>query len=217
MASTATTLVVGSKELSSWSLRPWLLMRQAGLPFTEVVIQLDKPDTTALIAKWTPSGKVPVLIDRGLTVWDSLAIAEYLNERHPEANLWPADPAARAHARAISAEMHSMFRELRVKMPMAFSTLGLKPEMTEDCRRDVVRMVAIWCDARKRFGAGGKFLFGAFTIADAMFAPVASRFTSYGTHLADFGDDGSAEAYRAMLMALPAMAEWGVGAKAEVA
>ncbi len=217
MASTAYTLIVGSKELSSWSLRPWLLMKKAGLPFQEVVIQLDKPDTKALIAKWTPSGKVPVLKDGALPVWDSLAIAEYLNEAHPEAKLWPADPAARAHARAISAEMHSMFRELRYRLPMKFSTLGLKPDMNDDCRRDIARVVDIWCDARKRFGGGGPFLFGAFTIADAMFAPVASRFTSYGTHLADFGDDGSAEAYRAMLMALPAMLEWGVGAKAELA
>jgi len=217
MAASAATLVVGSKELSSWSLRPWLLMKQAGIPFKEVVIQLDKSDTKALIAKWTPSGKVPVLIDGDVTVWDSLAIAEYLNETHPRAHLWPADRAARAHARAISAEMHSMFRELRVRLPMAFSTLGLKPDMNDDCRRDITRMVAIWVDARKKYGAGGAFLFGSFTITDAMFAPVASRFTSYGTHLADFGDDGSAEAYRAMMMALPAMLEWGVGAKAELA
>ena len=215
MASGIYTLVVGSKQLSSWSLRPWLLMKQAGIGFEDVVILLDQPDTKAKIAKYSPSGKVPLLKHGSLTVWDSLAIAEYLNERHPEKQLWPADATARAHARSASAEMHSSFRDLRLALPTQFALTGLVPEISGPTAADIRRIAEIWTSCRKQFGAGGPFLFGAFCIADAMFAPVASRFTTYGTKLSAFGDDGSAEAYRVMLMGLPAMRDWIAAAKLE--
>ena len=215
MADNAYTLVVGSKELSSWSLRPWLLMRQAAIGFDEIVILLDQAGTKAKIALHSPSGKVPLLKHGKLAVWDSLSIAEYLNERHPQLRLWPTDVPARAQARSISAEMHSSFRDLRYALPMKFSSRGLTPDMSETCAADIRRIVTIWREARHGFGAGGPFLFGQFGIADAMFAPVASRFTSYGTRLADYGDDGSAESYRAMLMALPTMLDWGKAAAVE--
>ena len=215
MADNAYTLVVGSKQLSSWSLRPWLLMRQADIGFEEIVILLDQPDTKAKIALHSPSGRVPLLKHGSLAVWDSLAIAEYLHERHPELRLWPADVTARAHARSISAEMHSSFRDLRYALPMKFSSRGLAAEVDEQCAADIRRVVQIWCQSRNKFGAGGPFLFGKFGIADAMFAPVASRFTTYGARLAGCGDDGGAETYRAMMMSLPAMLDWGQAAKTE--
>ncbi len=215
MAKTNYTLVVGSKQVSSWSLRPWLLMRQAGIAFEEVLVALRQPDTRATILTHSPSGQVPLLKHGELAIWDSLAIAEYLNERHPDKKLWPADAAVRARARSISTEMHASFRELRYGLAMEFSSRGLTPEINEQCAKDIFRVVRIWQETRVKHGAGGPFLFGTFTIADAMFAPVASRFTSYGTRLADYGDDGSAEQYRAVMMGLPSMIDWGNGAKAE--
>ena len=215
MAGNAYTLAIGSKDTSSWSLRPWLLMRHADIDFHEIVIPLRQPDTRANILKYSPSGQVPVLGHGSVTVWDSLAIAEYLHERHPEAKLWPAGTAARAHARCISAEMHASYRELRFGLPMEFSSRGLTPQITVQCAADIARIVQIWRHARKTFGAGGPFLFGAFTIADAMFAPVTSRFTTYATRLADYGDDGTAGSYGAMMMGLPAMLDWGRAAAAE--
>jgi glutathione S-transferase len=217
MAEAAYELVIGSKQVSSWSLRPWLLMRQAGLAFTETLIELRRPDTRAQILKHSPSGQVPLLKHGSFAVWDSLAIAEYLHERHPQARLWPADATARAIARCVAAEMHSSYREMRYALPMEFMARGLSAKLGEAVEADIARIVALWCDARRRFGAQGPFLFGTFSIADAMFAPVVSRFTSYGIDLAAHGDTGEAEPYRAMLMALPAMAEWGKGAKAEPA
>lgn len=210
-------LVIGSKQVSSWSLRPWFLMRQAGLPFRETLIVLRTPGTRASILRHSPSGQVPVLEHGTLAVWDSLAIAEYLNERHPVKQLWPADRAARAWARAISAEMHSSFRALRYALPMEFASSGLTANMDADVRSDISRVVQIWTGTRKKHGKGGPFLLGAATIADAMYAPVASRFTTYGIDLAAFGDDGSAEAYRRHVMQLPAMVDWGNGAKSEIA
>ena len=215
MAGDLYTLVVGSKQLSSWSLRPWLLMKQAGIGFEEIVILLDQPDTKARIAQHSPSGKVPLLKHGALAIWDSLAIAEHLNERHPELQLWPADTTARAHARSASAEMHSGFRELRLALPTAFSSRGLKAEVSEATAADIRRIVQIWSRSRQRFGEGGPFLFGTFCIADAMFAPVASRFTTYGTRLNEHGDDGKAETYRATIMALPAMQDWENAARLE--
>ena len=212
MAGNAYTLVIGTKQVSSWSLRPWLLMRQAGIGFDEVLVPLRSAATSPEIRKFSPAGLVPILKHGELTIWDSLAIAEYLNERHPQTRLWPADAAVRAHARSVAAEMHSGFRELRYGLPMEFTGGDLKPEINEQCAADIRRVVGIWCGARKSFGAAGPFLFGAFSIADAMFAPVASRFSSYATKLSDYGDDGSAEAYRAMMMALPPMIDWGLAA-----
>ena len=215
MASTAYTLVIGNKRYSSWSLRPWLILRQAGIPFAETMVALRSVSTSPEILKYSPAGLVPILQHGDLTIWDSLAIAEYLNERHPEAKLWPADPATRARARSVSAEMHSGFREVRMTMSMDFCATGLTPELTDGAKRDIARIVAIWREARADHAAAGPFLFGAFSIADAMYAPVASRFTSYGIRLADYGDDGKADAYRKMMMALPAMQEWGKAAAAE--
>lgn len=210
-------LVVGSKQVSSWSLRPWFLMRQAGLEFAETVITLRTPGTRKLILKHSPSGQVPVLKTGALAIWDSLAIAEYLNERHPEKQLWPADIPARAWARSISAEMHSSFRAMRYALPMEFSSSGLTAKIDDDTRADITRVAEIWTSTRKAFGKGGPFLLGACTIADAMYAPVVSRFTSYGIDLRAFGDDGSAEEYRKHVFSLHAMTEWGKGAKAELA
>ena len=209
------TLVIGSKEGSSWSLRPWILMRQAGVAFNEVLITLRQPDTAANIAKHSPTGQVPVLRHGARTIWDSMAIGEYLNERHPDKQLWPANEEARAFARCVSAEMHSGFRELRYGLPMEFSKRNLDADLNDAAQADIRRVVAILGEARRRFGKSGPFLFGSFSIADAMYAPVASRFTSFDVDLASHGDDGSAQAWRAMMMALPAMLEWGVAAKAE--
>lgn len=214
MAKPVYTLVVGSKQVSSWSLRPWLLMKQAQLPFEEIVIELRTPQTRTQILKHSPSGQVPLLKHGDLAVWDSLAIAEYLNEQHPELGLWPAERAARAMARCMAAEMHSSFRDMRYGLPMEFTSRGLTPQMSDQVAADIRRVVEMWRTARARHGAGGPFLFGRFSITDAMFAPVCSRFTTYVPKLADYGDDGSAEAYRAMMMNLPAMQDWGQGANA---
>lgn len=206
------TLYIGTKAFSSWSLRPWLAMKQAGIAFDEVVIALRQPATKSSIGKVSPSGKVPCLVDGPLQVWDSLAICEYIADCHPEAGLWPADRAARAFGRAISAEMHAGFASLRQSLPMDFSSTLQAPEIGPELEADIVRIVAIWSEARRRFGGGGPFLLGRFTIADAMYAPVCSRFTTYRIDLASFGDTGAAEAYRANMMALPAMQAWGADA-----
>ena len=208
----AYTLVIGDKRYSSWSLRPWLLMRQAGIGFDETMVKLRQPTTRAELLKQSAAGLVPVLKHGDLTVWDSLAIAEYLNERHPQARLWPADASARAIARSVAAEMHSSFRELRYGLPMDFTGSALAPEINEQCAADIGRVVQVWRDTRAKYGSGGPFLFGAFSVADAMYAPVVSRFSSYIVALADYGDDGSAEAYRAMMMGLPPMIDWGLAA-----
>lgn len=197
------TLVVGSKRFSSWSLRPWLALRHTGLPFTETVIELYRPETKAEILKHNPAGKVPVLIDGDITVWDSLAIIEYLAEVAPEAGLWPADRAARAMARSISAEMHSGFPALREHMGM--DLLADKPGEGRDPRAmaDVSRILTIWREARTRFGADGPFLFGRFSAADCMYAPVATRFKTYAVEL-----DPVCRAYADAVLAWPALREW---------
>lgn len=208
------TLYIGDKNLSSWSLRPWLIMKQAGIPFAEKTIRLDRPGTKASILERSPSGLVPCLVDGDLVIWDSLAIAEYLAETFPRKNLlWPADRAARARARSISAEMHSGFTELRKNWPLKFSSIGLKHDPPAGVARDLERIAAIWTQTRRDFGAGGPFLFGAFSIADAMYAPVVSRFMTYGP--VDMPD--AAAAYMETIAALPALKEWGEGAAKEVA
>ena len=208
----AITLYIGSKSYSSWSLRPWLALRESGIAFEEVEIALRQPATKASIKKVSPSGKVPCLVHDGLQVWDSLAICEYLAEVKPEAGLWPADRAARAFGRAISAEMHSGFTKLRQSLPMDFAKTQPAPEIGPELEADIARIVAIWQQARATFGQAGPFLLGRFSIADAMFAPVCSRFTTYRIDLARFGDKGPAEAYRVHMMALTAMGDWGRGA-----
>jgi glutathione S-transferase len=213
---TGYTLTIGDKNLSSWSLRPWLVLAHCGIPFEEERIRLRQPDSKAEILRNSPSGKVPVLKTRLGLVWDSLAILEYLAEAHPEHRLWPETQEARAAARSISAEMHSGFAKLRNDMSMDLLAHLPTPPMSEALVAEIARIVAIWKEARARYGKSGAFLFGAFTNADAMYAPVATRFRTYGVDLADFEDDGSAAEYGAMLLALPAMAKWTAGAMAEV-
>jgi glutathione S-transferase len=205
------TLVIGDKNLSSWSLRPWLLMREAGIPFTERLVRLDRSDTKAEIAKYSPSGRVPCLIDGGAAIWDSLSIAEYLAEKFPEKSLWPADAKARAMARSVSAEMHSGFGSLRSFWPMNFAREGMR-HLTGGIEGDIARIADIWEGCRRDFGAGGPFLFGRFGVADAIYAPVVSRFQTYGP----VALPPLAEEWRKMMWALPAMQEWGEGARGEL-
>lgn len=204
------TLIIGNKNYSSWSLRPWLLLRQAGIPFDEVRIPLYAPGSTEALAAWSPSGKVPALHDGDLRVWDSLAICEYLNERFPDKQLWPADAAARAVARSVSAEMHAGFSALREHMSMNIRARRPGQGRTPECLADVARILAIWTECRARFGGGGNFLFGRFCIADAMYAPVVLRFQTYGVAL-----EGAARDYADAVRALPALREWVAAGVAE--
>ncbi|MBA4284362.1 MAG: glutathione S-transferase [Xanthomonadaceae bacterium] len=201
-------LVIGNKNYSSWSLRPWLALRVAGIAFAEQRIPLDQPDSKARMLIESPAGKVPVLVVGDLVIWDSLAICEYLAERYPDARLWPLDPAQRARARAISAEMHSGFAGLRSAMPM--NCRGRHPDSgrTAAALADIERISALWSDALA--ASGGPFLFGHFTIADAMYAPVAARFVTYAVALPP-----ACAAYVARLQALPAMVEWNAAAATE--
>lgn len=203
-------LVIGNKAYSSWSLRPWLLMKQAGIAFEEIRLSLYAEGAKQKLLEHSAAGKVPVLKDGALTVWDSLAICEYLAERYPEKQLWPAQPAARARARSISAEMHSGFTNLRNQMPMNVRREIPGRARTPEVAADVARIETIWDECRSRHGTDGPFLFGAFCIADAMYAPVASRFRTYGVALA-----GAGAQYAAAIHALPAMREWIAGAHAE--
>jgi glutathione S-transferase len=209
-------LVIGNKNTSSWSLRPWLAMRVAGIPFEEINVDLRTPDAKAQILAHSPSGKVPALLAGGQPIWDTLAILEFLAETHPRPALWPRAAAARAQARSVSAEMHSGFQALREHCPMAFLREAPKARLPKQVAADVRRIVAIWQDCRGRHGSAGSFLFGRFSAADAMYAPVASRFRTYLPDLAPYGDDGTAQTYVERLFALPAMAEWATGASAEL-
>ncbi|MGD9511629.1 MAG: glutathione S-transferase N-terminal domain-containing protein [Geminicoccaceae bacterium] len=205
------TLVIGNRNSSSWSLRPWLLLQHLGLPHRVVTIPLRRPDTAARIHRHSPAGKVPVLRVGELAVWDSLAIAEWLAERHPE--LWPADPAQRALARSVSCEMHSGFSALRTFLPMDFTArFGPPGKLLASVEADIERIVAIWASCRRAAAGAGPFLFGRFGIADAMFAPVCSRFTTYAVPL-----ERAAQAYVDTVMAMSPMQEWGRLAHAEVA
>jgi glutathione S-transferase len=206
------TLVIGDRNYSSWSLRPWLILKHLGLAFEEVHVRLRQPDTRQQNLRHSPSGKVPVLKHAGLVIWDSLAIAEYLAEQFPQHHLWPASRAARAMARSISAEMHSGFQALRTHLPMhmtgRFPGKGLDAEGVQE---DIGRVQQIWVDARGQWGADGPFLFGAFSIADAMFAPVVSRFITY-----DAPCPAVCGAYRDAVWNMPAMQEWRTGCEAGV-
>jgi glutathione S-transferase len=196
-------LVIGNKAYSSWSLRPWLLMRHARIEFDEVRLPLYTETWNANIGRYSPSGRVPALVDDQIRVWDSLAICEYLAEKHPEKHLWPVEPAARATARAVSAEMHSGFRDLRSNMAMNVRRSLPGRGRTPETMRDVARITAIWSECRDRYGRQGDFLFGAFSIADAMYAPVASRFRTYAVEL-----DPVCQAYVETIHCLPAMQRW---------
>ena len=202
------TLVIGNKAYSSWSLRPWLAMKYAGLAFDEIRIPLFENGHAAKIRQYSASGKVPVLVDGATVIWESLAICEYLAERHPEKKLWPADAAARAHGRAISAEMHAGFLALRGNMGMNVRRSYPRVGRTAEVAADIARIEAIWNDCLTRYG--GPFLFGAFSIADAMYAPVATRFRTYAVKLSD-----ATQRYADTLLALPAMREWYAAAQTE--
>ena len=204
------TLVIGNKAYSSWSLRPWLLMKQAGIAFDEIRIPLYRQDSKENILRYSPAGRVPVLVDGSLKVWDSLAICEYLAEKYPQKRLWPDDTRARANARSVSAEMHSGFVNLRTHMPMNVRRRMPGRGRTPELLAEISRIQAIWNDCRTRFGAGGPFLYGQFSVADAMYAPVVSRFYTY-----EVGLDGAAAEYAGFVYALAAMQEWITGANAE--
>lgn len=201
-------LLIGNKNYSSWSLRPWLLMKQAGIDFDERVIPLYSDDSRQAILRHSPSGKLPCLIESDLKVWDSLAICETIAERLP--HLWPSDAAARAHARALSAEMHAGFTALRTRLPMNIRANLAGKRIEIDAERDIARIVEGWAECRGRHGDKGPFLFGAFGVADAMFAPVCFRFHIYGVPLPD-----TAAQYRDTLLALPAMKQWAADARGE--
>jgi len=205
-------LTIGNKNYSSWSFRPWIAMQVAGIPFDEEVISLDAKDFKPRVTKVSGTGKVPALADGDghVVIWESLAILEYLAEKFPNARLWPADPAARAHARAIAAEMHAGFVPLRRLLPMNMWRPVQKRELTPDVQPNVRRIEAMWTDCRTRYGAGGAFLFGAFGAADAMYAPVVSRFHTYSVEV-----NAVARAYMDAVMALPAWGEWRAAALEE--
>lgn len=196
------TLVIANKNYSSWSLRAWLFLKHTGAPFREIRIALDQPHTRERIAQHSPSGRVPVLLDGDITVWDSLAICEYLNETIPGAPGWPADKAARAAARAVAAEMHSGFQALRNELPMNCRARR-RVTASDAARADIARVVSIWETCRSRNSAGGPWLFGGYSIADAMYAPVVLRFQTYGIVLA-----GTAADYSKTVLADPAVCEW---------
>jgi glutathione S-transferase len=198
-------LVVGNKNYSSWSMRPWLALRAANIAFEEILIPLytDDPADKDRILSFTRSGKVPCLIDGDVTVWDSLSIIEYAAERFPEARLWPEDRAVRAHARSISAEMHSGFLPLRNECGMNLHRPIRSIALSADARANVARIDQIWSECRARCGESGPFLFGAFGAADAMFGPVVHRFRTYAIDVSP-----GAKAYMEAMMALPAFAEW---------
>jgi len=205
-------LVIGNKNYSSWSLRPWLLLRQAGVEFEEVGLLLDTPGFAAEAARHSPTGKVPVLRDGDLVVWDSLAICEYVNERWLEGRGWPAAREQRALARAAAAEMHSGFTALRTQLPMNSRRRPDAYRWDAAAQHDIDRVQALWRDLRREYGAGGDFLFGTFDIVDAMFAPVAIRFDGYGVAV-----DDTAAAYMQALFVLPALRQWRQAAARETA
>lgn len=206
------TLVIGDKQLSSWSLRPWILLRHLRLPFEEIGLPLDTPRFRAEIARYSPSGRVPVLLDEGFRVWDSLAICEYLNER-VEGAAWPDDPDDRAHARCVSAEMHSGFAALRSRWSLRACDTGLDVPLDEAGRADLDRIDAIWCECRARSAAAGPWLFGErYCIADAMYAPVVLRCNTYGADLTP-----AARAYMDYALSDPHLQDWIRGAREQVA
>lgn len=198
-------LVIANKAYSSWSLRPWILMRVLGIPFEEDIVPLDTPEFRTRVSAYKAGGTVPILVDGDVTVWESLAIIAYLGDRFPDKPVWPAQIEARALARTISAEMHAGFRGLRAACPMNLRKRYAARDRGETVAKDVGRVAHLWRVARDRFGApaGGPFLFGAFTAADAMFAPVVTRFQTYSIPV-----DAPTRAYMDAVMDLPAFVEW---------
>jgi len=210
------TLIVGTKEWSSWSLRPYLALRATGAPFEEVLIQLRRENLTGdEIKRYSKAGRVPILKiaeeGREALVWDSLAICETLAERHPEARLWPADPLVRAEARSYAAEMHSGFPDVRDQLSMSFTRKLPLPDLRGATKQQIARIIEAWVSALARFSSAGGFLFGGFSIADCMYGPVVSRFQTYGVEV-----PAPVKAYMERILALPAMRDWGAAAKKEV-
>lgn len=206
------TLIVGTQEWSSWSLRPYMALTATGAKFKLKVIQLRRPESKAAILKQSPAGKVPVLKFGGQAMWDSLAICETLAERHPKAGLWPKDAKLRAKARAYAAEMHSGFPDIRSQLPMAFASRLPLPELKPETQEQIGRVIAAWEDALKKHGGRHGFLFGKFSIADCMYAPVVSRFTTYGVKTPK-----RVTRYMEKVWALPAMQAWLKAAQKEIA
>lgn len=203
------TLIVGTRNWSSWSLRPYLALRHAGAAFEEVVVPLRADTTTSEILKYSPTGRVPALKIGDTTIWDSLAICETLNDRHPQARLWPEDPMARATARATAAEMHSGFPDVRDQLSMDFVRRLPLPALRDATKAQVARILEVWETALA--GTEDGFLFDTFSIADCMYAPVVSRFTTYGVDVSP-----RVGAYMEKMMALPAMQDWAKASQAEV-
>jgi len=203
-------LVIANKAYSSWSLRPWILLAHFKIPFEEIVIPLDLPDTRKQILKHAPTAKCPSLHDGAISVWESLAIVEYVAEKYPDKAIWPKAKAARAHARSLSSEMHASFQALRQHCPTNFRRPVRKLELTEAVEADVARIEEAWAHARRTYGNAGPFLFGRFSAADAMFAPVVNRLHAYDVKVKKATRD-----YMNAIMALPAWKAWINDAEAE--
>lgn len=200
-------IVIGTKNWSTWSLRPWLVLKRCNVDFVETLVPLRWDTSSEAIAVHSPTGLVPVLKDGALTVWDSLAICEYLNDQFPEAKLWPADPTARALARSATAEMHSGYGPLRKECPMEIDAVRTV-ELSLAVEANVRRIVSLWSQLRAAYQDQGAFLVGDWSIADAFFTPVATRFRTYGIDLAAYGDEGLAAVYNATLLSTPEFLEW---------
>ncbi|MBC8157760.1 MAG: glutathione S-transferase family protein [Alphaproteobacteria bacterium] len=196
-------LVIGNKNYSSWSLRGWLALRMSGAQFDEILVPLDRPETRAAIAAHSPTGLVPLLKCGDEVVWDSLAIAEWSAERYPEAGLWPSNPAARAVARSVCAEMHSGFSALRGEFPMSIRREEQGRAFSSETQKDIERICELWTFCREKFGQDGPFLFGSASIADAFFAPVVSRFRTYRVQL-----EGPTKDYAQTILEWPLFQEW---------
>ncbi len=210
MSRATLTLVIGNKNYSSWSLRPWLLMRALGIGFDEIRLPLFSDTFRREIARYSPAGRVPVLLSEGFAIWESLAIVEYLAEAYPDAGVWPADPLARARARSVCAEMHAGFGALRDQMPVNIEAKLPGRGWNLRVQADVDRIAAIWTELRSQHAGEGPFLFGGFSAADAFFAPVVTHFDTYAISL-----DPVCEAYRRAIHELPAMQQWVAAALAE--
>jgi glutathione S-transferase len=208
-------IVIGTRKWSTWSLRAWLALKHTGEAFTETLIPLREVGTSeAITAAHSPSRLVPALKDGELVIWDSLAICEYLHEKLPQAKLWPDDSTRRALGRSAAAEMHSGFASLRGECPMDL-TLRIAADLTEATAGNIRRIVELWSGLRGRFGKDGPYLLGDWSIADAFFTPVATRFRSYGVRLSDYGDQGAAGAYCEALLQTPEFKAWEAAALAE--
>ena len=201
-------MVIGTRKWSTWSMRPWLVAKRAGLAVEDIVVTLRTPETARALEPYSPSGQCPVLIDGALKVWDSLAICEYLADQHPDQGLWPRDPAARAAARSACAQMHGGFPSLRGECPMDLSAPIQTLELTEATQTDVRKVIRLWRTLKQGFGAGGPFLMGDWSIVDAYFTPVATRFRTYSIDLSDHGDDGFAAPWCALALQQPEYLEW---------